>query len=121
MYFTNVDGTIDRAIPHPMLIVNKDRDRVYFLNLPLYTEPICNDDNEIMGLNLFSGKHCLGDFDSVQAAQDEMQNIMQSTKWLYFVSGFYGGYWIWDLKFILKKIRLAWRNLRRLFQDEMAN
>ena len=88
-------------------IWNQDRDKIVPSNGELYTMPMVYD-GVLMGINLYTGKHFLGTFDSIAEAMREMKRIRRSLAAIYKVRG----YCKWEV----------WESLKELWRhaDEMA-
>jgi hypothetical protein len=75
-------------------IVNQDRDHRVPFNGELHTVPVAYD-GVIMGINLYTGTHFLGTFDSVAEALHEMNRIRRCPWSTYKVRG-YAKWEVWE-------------------------
>ena len=72
----------------PTLILNQDRDQYIPFNGELHTFPALGSKNKVWGINLYTGKHLLGTFDSVKEILSEIHAIRSCTHDIYCVKGF---------------------------------
>ena len=79
----------------PTSIFVQDRNNIVPFK-DLYTMPVLFNDI-LMGINLYSGKHMIGTFDSIAEAMEEIDKIHRSKYDVYLVTSFISTFRDWDI------------------------